>query len=497
MHNRLSISRTSPAGRRPAFGKRPLVCAALCGCMLMSLLQTGCSGGQAPAASGASTAPASTSISALPGPDGAQTAASQGSAAAAASTAVKTTSAPTAAPTDTVTEPATAQPLAPREKVRAALISGRIADIYKTTLDSLFDRVNEAGYLQESVTGRYKGEYVRSIGALVRLALEVGQEEAAGRALRFVTDTVKRLDLPYLPFTINADGRTVQQEDELDGRAHFVLGWALYAMQGERSAYEDDTYALMAREMDAFFSDAYFDRTAAPSGGLMRNPRFTHTRDNNRGSYWDCYDLLTNQFVAAAAEQMILVARRRGDSAAAERWAAGLAELAEGIRTGLTRGSGGVTVYREMLVPTASGVTKEDRMSWVCLSPTAAGWSGMDRTIMANTERAAAEALRRRSADGTWYLAVEQTGNGRVKDWVLGKAVGWDIEAARLDGDWQRIADWFDFLESNHTGNLYMETMKKSGGKWVPDDCGNAEQCIWFVWAVARVREELGLSASM
>lgn len=486
MHNHLSIPMTLPAGRRPAFHTRPFVCAALCGCMLAGLLQTGCSSGQAPAVSAVTAASASTSASAPASPNNTETAASAESAVTAASTAVKTTAAATEA-----------QPLAPREKVRAALVSGRIADIYKTTLDSLFARVNEAGYLQESVTGRYKGEYVRSIGALVRLALEVGQEEAAGRALRFVTDTVKRLDLPYLPFTISADGQTVRQEDELDGRAHFVLGWALYAMRGERSTYEDDTYALMAREMDAFFSDAYFDRTAAPSGGLMRNPRFTHTRDNTRAGYWDCYDLLTNQFVAAAAEQMILVARRRGDSTAAERWAAGLAELAEGIRTGLTRESGGLTVYREMLVPTASGVTKEDRMSWVCLSPPAAGWSGMDPTVMANTERAAGEVLRRRSADGTWYLAVEQTGDSTVKDWVLGKAVGWDIEAARLAGDWERIADWFAFLESNHTGNLYMETMKKSGGKWVLGDCGNAEQCIWFVWAVARLRTKLGLPAAI
>ena len=36
-----------------------------------------------------------------------------------------------------------------------------------------------------------------------------------------------------------ADGKTVRREDELDGRAHFVLGWALYALRGERTAYED------------------------------------------------------------------------------------------------------------------------------------------------------------------------------------------------------------------------------------------------------------------
>lgn len=470
-----------PPGRRV----RTLLSAALALCLLCALPE-GCA--SIPPAS--STAEA-TSVSAAVTTNASTT----------APTAAPATNSTTAAAAFTVTAAPTTAPAAAsatqaadaRSMVRAALISGKVAELYDTTLASLFSRVNADGYLQESVTGRYKGEYVRSVGALVRLALEAGQEQAAGRALRFVTDTVKRHSLPCLPFTISADGKTVRREDELDGRAHFVLGWALYALRGERTAYEDDTYALMAREVDAFFSDQYFDKSAAPSGGLVRNRRFTHTRDNSRAGYWDCYDLLTNHFTAAAAEQMIAVARRRGDTAAADRWTARLAELAEGIRTGLTRESGGVTVYREMLVPSSSGVTAENRMSWVCLSPPAAGWSGMNEAVMANTERAAAQALRRRSADGSWYLAVEQTGEGRVKDWVLGKAVGWDIDAARAAGNWSRIADWFAFLEGNHAGSLYMETMKKSAGKWVLGDCGNAEQCIWFVWALARLRAELGL----
>ena len=481
--------RCQPIGRRA----RALLSAALALCLLCTL-PAGCDSKPSPssAAAAATAAPASATT-------GVSTAASS-----AAPISGSATAATTASPTTPITASANTsaatvatQPADPRASVRAALTSGKIAALYKTTLDSLFSRVNADGYLQESVTGRYKGEYVRSIGALVRLALEVGQEEAAARALRFVTDVVKRHGLPYLPFTISADGKTVRREDEIDGRAHFVLGWALYALHGARTAYEDDTYALMAREMDAFFSDQYFDESVAPAGGLVRNRRFTHTRDNSRAGYWDCYDLLTNHFVAAAAEQMIAVARRRGDVAAADRWTVQLAQLAEGIRTGLTRQSGGVTVYREMLVPTSTGVTAENRMSWVCLSPPAADWSGMDAAVMANTERAAAQALRRRSADGTWYLAVEQTGEGKVKDWVLGKAVGWDIDAARAAGNWTRIAEWFAFLEGNHASSLYMETMKKSTGKWTLGDCGNAEQCIWFVWAIARLRAELGMAASM
>ncbi len=400
----------------------------------------------------------------------------------------------TAAAATTTVAATTAGPADDREAVRQQLTSGRIAAIYKTTYTSLFSRLNADGYFQESVTGRYKGEYVRSIGALVKLALEAGDVEAAQRALRFVTDTMTAHALEYFPFTISADKKTVRREDELDGRAHFVLGWALTALAAGPSAYEDETYEMVAREMDAFFSEAYRCSDAdSPAFGLLFNDRFTHTRMKNGEDYWHCWDTLTNHFAAAAAENLIAVARRRGDNARADRWQGYLDDLAAGIRRGLTRTADGKTVYLELLNKGTNGPEAETGMSWVCLSPVAAEWSGLDLTILANTADYMYRTLWKEAAGGG-YLACEGNAAGKVnKDWILGKSVGWDIEAARLRGDWGHIRAWFGFLETNHTGDLFMEKMKKSGSKWKVEDAGNGEQCIWFVWALARLRKELGL----
>jgi hypothetical protein len=37
--------------------------------------------------------------------------------------------------------------------------------------------------------------------------------------------------------------------------------------------------------------------------------------------------------------------------------------------------------------------------------------------------------------------------------------------------------------------------MSFKGGQWVKADCGNGEQSVWWCWAIARLRKELGLSA--
>ena len=102
--------------------------------------------------------------------------------------------------------------------------------------------------------------------------------------------------------------------------------------------------------------------------------------------------------------------------------------------------------------------------------------------------RASLEAIDAREPEVQAFLEVSAD---------LALAAAAKTDAARAAGNWTRIAEWFAFLEGNHASSLYMETMKKSTGKWTLGDCGNAEQCIWFVWAIARLRAELGMPASM
>lgn len=402
-------------------------------------------------------------------------------------TSVTTVVTSTAVPTTATTVPTTTKKPSEREQLLSLLEDSRVTTIYETSYNSIFDRIHANGFMKESLTGLYQGEYVRSIGALAILADKVGETAAAGKALKFVTDVMKNKKLTHVPFTISADGNTVRTEDELDGRAHFVLGWALYIQKSGDTAYFTDTYALMKREADAFCSSTYFYEDV----GMVRNRRLTHTRIHNGSDYHDAFDILTNSFTAAALEQMIAVAQNNNKQEDAVLWQDTLAKLKEGIAKNLTRTVNGKTVYLEQRY--FQNKAAENGVSWVCFAPFVTGYSGLDNTVLQNTATYARSVLWKKTANGG-YLAVESSAGGAVKNWILGKSVGWDLTAAALAGDTAHILNALRFLEANHSGNLYMEKMQPNGSAWKTIDAGNAEQVIWFLYGMAAVRETVGLS---
>ncbi len=396
-----------------------------------------------------------------------------------------TTTASTTEATTTTTTATTVS--AGQAQVKALLQSGRVAQIYRSTWDSVFGRLQKNGFLQESLTGRYKGEYVRSIGAFAILAVEAGETDAAGRALRFVTDLMEQKNLPYLPFTITADG-AVRQEDEPDGRAHFLLGWARYIAASGDSAYFAQSWPRMKREMEALCGDEYID----PQKKLLRNRRLTHSRMRNGTDYPDALDLLSNSFLLAALEELAPLAERYKDTATAATARTTATLLREGLQENLTRTVNGKTVYRELLYYDGGKYTPENGVSWICLAPFA---NRLDGEIWKNTVEYTRQRLWR-ATDAGGYLAVECTANGTVKNRILGKSVGWDLAAAADSGDYTHILEALKFLEKYHTGNIYMEWMTPLSGGWRLVDCGNGEQAIWFLWGVLQVRKSLGLSAA-
>ncbi len=376
-----------------------------------------------------------------------------------------------------------------REQVVEMLTDSHVADIYADSYSSIFGRLTDNGFLQESLTGMYKGEYVRSIGAFAILADKVGETEKAGKALRFVTDVMKAKNLSYVPFTISADGKTVRTEDELDGRAHFVLGWALYIQKSGDTAYFEDSYALMKREADAFCSDTYFYEEF----GLVRNRRFTHTRMRNSEDYHDVFDLLTNSFTVSALEQMVKVANANGKQADAVLWQETLQKIKTGIAENLTREVNGKTVYLEQRYYDNGQGTVELGVSWVCLSPFATDGLGLDSQILQNTAAYVREVLWSKAGKGG-YLVVESASDGTVKNWILGKSVGWDIAAAVDANDMSHALKTLQFLNTYHNGTIYMEKMKPTANGWNTIDPGNGEQVIWFLYGIASLREHVGLS---
>ena len=394
----------------------------------------------------------------------------------------------TTATTATTTTATTAAASVPthREQVTTLLSAGRVADIYRETWNSIFGRLQANGFFQESLTGRYRGEYIRSIGAFAVLAVETGETAAAGKALKLVTDTMSRKNLPYLPFTLTADG-TVRQEDELDGRAHFVLGWAQYIAAAKDSAYFAESYGLMKREADAFCSDAYFNAALK----LMRNPRLTHTRVRGGSDYHNAYDLLTNSFVLAALEELAAVADTYGRSADGTLWRETAAALRTGLTQNLARTTGGRTVFRELLYHDGGQYTPEDGVSWICLTPFA---DRIDPDIWENTVAYTRQKLWKTAPKGG-YLSVECAADGTVRNRILGKSVGWDLAAAARERDYAHALESLQFLVEYHTASLYMEWMVPAGNGWKLIDCGNGEQAIWFLWGLSRLRQSVGLPA--
>lgn len=382
----------------------------------------------------------------------------------------------------------TTAPLSQKEQVRQLLIDSHIADIYKTSYKSIFDRIRDTGFMKESLTGLYQGEYVRSIGALAILADRVGETKTAKSTLQFVTNVMQKKNLAYIPFTISADGETVRTDDELDGRAHFVLGWSLYILKSGDTAYFAETYPLMKREADAFCSDKYFYEEL----GLVRNRRFTHTRIWNGKDYHDCFDLLTNSFTAMALEKLIAVAKANGKTEDTVQWEQTLQKLHQGISENLTRTVDGKTVYLELRQYDNGNFTAENGMSWVCIAPFAAGYV-KDKETAQNTVALTREKLFKTVGKGG-YLAVESNASGTVKNWILGKSVGWDLASASYIKDWHYILQTLQFLDTYHTGDVYMEKMQPANGGWKTIDPGNAEQVIWFLYGMATLRQEMGLT---
>lgn len=401
-------------------------------------------------------------------------------------TTATTTAVTTTASTKATTVGTTKAPSA-QEQVRALLTDSHVADIYKDSYKSIFGRIRDTGFMKESLTGMYQGEYIRSIGALAILADKVGEQEAAKKTLKFVTDVMKKKGLAYVPFTISADGNTVRTDDELDGRAHFVLGWALYVLKSNDTAYFEDTYTLMKREADAFCSSNYFYEDL----GLVRNRRFTHTRIWNGKDYHDAFDLLTNTFTAQALEKMVAVAKAKGHGEDAVKWEDTLKKLQTGIEKNLTHTVDGKKVYLELIQYNGGQYVKETGMSWVCISPFASGYQ-QNLTVAQNTAALARKRLWKTTPSGG-YLAVECSASGSVKNWILGKSVGWDLTAACKAGDMSHILKTLQFLNTYHTGTVYMEKMQPANSGWKTIDPGNAEQVIWFLYGYATLRQQMGL----
>jgi hypothetical protein len=257
--------------------------------------------------------------------------------------------------------------------------------------------------------------------------------------------------------------------DETDQLFSVALAWAR-TVPGAPRSYIDETWPLIRKYVDYYLDTPGYLSTSL---NLIRNPIL-----DDEG-YHNTYDLLTNVFASQALHELAAFDRRYGHFASL---------IADGIRAHLVTTVDGKPIYGEKYEIDA-GMEFHAGYSFVNLSPLAAGWYGMDRTIMANTVQAY---FRHESKDwsGITMLSSMQdfSGSGHNR-WVLTKSFSWELRFAALTGDASRVRELDSFLR-----HYDPDVVQPVAEGWILDDNGtvtmtdpgNQEHASWYLISLLR-----------
>jgi hypothetical protein len=401
------------------------------------------------------------------------------------------------------------------ERVRKLLQSPYFEGLYARTYWSLVDRMDANGFEPESLTGAYGGMFPRTIGALSLLFMETGRLDEAQKSIACVLRVMEQNNQELVPHVIGKSGDryTIKDDEfEIDGQAHLILGWARLAQRRGRTPFEDQTWNQVSALMTRTTSRAFLDYGGFPEQlGLVRNGAFEHSRE---GRYWDTYDLLTQSFVGAALKEMAAVARRRGDTQKADLWEQKLAIISKGVAKNLTTVRDGKITYLEMRLPNSAAGVPYLGLGWVCFSPVAAGWEpDADPQVMQNTVAFMQHSLLKVTHDLPW-MPTDSYADGSFSNQIIGKGQAWEMDYSRTHGDYTRIEQILHLIEiANGSSSLYMEGAwlqdahhdvtsilhdsdlpELEHAAWTTKDNGNGEQSAWWCWAMARLRRQMGMS---
>lgn len=401
-------------------------------------------------------------------------------------------------------------------RVLALLESPYFEGLYARTYWSLIQRTDPGGFVPESLTGAYGGMFPRTAGALSLLYLETGRLDEAQKSIACVLRAMEQNNLELVPHVIGKSGdRYTIRDDEfqIDGQAHVILGWARLAERRGRTPFEDQTWSQVSALMTRTSSRAFLDYGGFPSQlGLVRNSALEHSRE---GRYWDTYDLLTQSFVGAALKEMAAVARRRGDTRQADLWEAKLAILSKGVGKNLTTVRDGKQTYLEMRLPNSAGGVPYLGLGWVALAPVAAGWEpDADPRVMQNTVAVMQHSLLK-VTHGLAWMPTDSYADGSFSNQIIGKGQAWEMDYSRAHGDYTRVEQVLRLIKvANGSSSLYMEGAwledahhgvnsllhdsdlpELEDAVWTTKDSGNGEQSAWWCWAMARLRRQMGMPA--
>lgn len=366
--------------------------------------------------------------------------------------------------------------------------------LYKLSYSSLINRLSENGYAATSLTGKYKGMYVRDAAIQVMAMVANGDVESAGLMLEYIFTYHESTGYTYalcvLPQVENFEAEEIAapiskriQSDTTYMLLHaFVKWYEANTDEAARSLFLERHWGTMCAFADYFTTEEYYSKTR----NLILNPNF-----QNIDRYYKCYDLITNVFASQAFYEMSEIATAKGDNEYADSWENAAYNLRDGINKNLVVESGKVKIYREMYDVQAKRYY--NGFSFINFAPVAAEWFGTDYDLMANTY---AQHMKQASSelDGVTLMDSRHiVGSARWSEEILGKHLAWEIMylASQSDNS-ERLRELLDFM-ATHTpeGEPYAEA-------WVFDgslaDAGNQEQTAWLIYALATVMPRMRLN---
>lgn len=334
---------------------------------------------------------------------------------------------------------------------------------------------------------------------MARLFLAAGMPERIAHVPGYCFRAMRQFELERVPHVISSadpSGQitSIDDVDQIDGQAHVILAWALIALATKGDTGIQDEYDFVATLMNRSSSPPYlsFCTRWRIEPGLVLNTHLEHSREQQ---YWHAYDFLSQSFVAAALAAMRDVAHRRGDTKNAENWNGRLEVLQANIQAGMTRTFRDQQIYTEMLLPTGRAPAVFPGISWLNLAPVAAGWSGVDGSILEQTiqmwREGASIPWRDTQVTASDWLP-DQPGNE-----IYTKVLGWELAYAAQRKEWTCIRNILRFLEQANGDGLPSEAFiyDATTDQWACRDRGNGEQTAWLCWGLVECRKAVGLCA--
>jgi hypothetical protein len=164
---------------------------------------------------------------------------------------------------------------------------------------------------------------------------------------------------------------------------------------------------------------------------------------------------IDQSFMGAAMHDMVLVAKRRGETEAAAVWQKRLDILSGGIMKSLTTERDGQETYLEMRLPSSAAGVPYMGMGWVVLSPLAAGWIP-DEKVLSNTV-SALERTNLKTTHGQVWMPTDGYADGTFSNEIIGKGQASEMEYARTHAEWTRVTQILNLIKTVNTPSLYME----------------------------------------